>query len=145
MSNGAAVGEILPEEAGKTPEISEEGIGELVDRFYAKVRLDPELGPIFDRVVHDWDPHLATMRAFWSSVMLTSGRYKGNPVLAHLRIKDLRPPLFARWLALFHETCHELFDDEAAEAFRIKAERIAESLKLALFYRPDRPMAGRAP
>ena len=28
---------------------------------------------------------------------------------------------------------------ESAEQFRVKAARIAESLKLALFYRPDRP------
>jgi hemoglobin len=41
--------------------------------------------------------------------------------------------------ALFNETCGELFDDGVSEEFRAKAARIAESLKLALFYRPDRP------
>jgi hemoglobin len=44
-----------------------------------------------------------------------------------------------RWLELFGETCGELFDDGLASALLAKAERIAESLKLALFYRPDRP------
>jgi hypothetical protein len=33
----------------------------------------------------------------------------------------------------------ELFGEAEADAFRAKAARIAESLKLALFYRPDRP------
>jgi hemoglobin len=79
------------------------------------------------------------MHDFWSSVMLTSGRYKGNPVAIHLRVEGIEPQLFARWLALFDETCRELFDDDVADAFRTKAVRIAESLKLALFYRPDWP------
>jgi hemoglobin len=126
------------EKAMKIAHISEEGIDRLVDCFYAKIRVDPDLGPIFERVVRGkWEPHLATMRNFWSSVMLTSGRYKGAPVPAHLRIKAIQPPMFDRWLRLFGETCDELFEDEVAEAFRVKAARIAESLKLALFFRPE--------
>ena len=119
--------------------ISDAAIGRLVDGFYVKVRADPELAPIFERAIPgDWGPHLATMRNFWSSVMLTTGRYKGNPVAAHLRIEGMEPQLFDRWLELFGETCGELFDPSVAGAFRAKAERIAESLRLALFYRPDR-------
>jgi hemoglobin len=116
--------------------ISEDGIVLLVDRFYAKIRVDPVLGPIFERVVRGkWGPHLETMHNFWSSVMLASGRYKGAPVPAHLRIKVIEPQMFDRWLRLFGETCDELFENEVAEAFRTKAARIAESLKLALFFR----------
>jgi hemoglobin len=120
--------------------VMEDAIAELVDAFYARIRRDPELGPIFERAIPgDWGPHLATMRAFWSSVMLASGRYKGNPLAVHLRIEGMAPELFARWLALFSATCHELFDAAVAEAFMVKAVRIAESFKLALFYRLDRP------
>ncbi len=119
--------------------LTEDDIARLVDAFYAKVREDQELGPVFDRAISGWGPHLATMRKFWSSVMLTSGRYKGNPVATHERVEGIAYDLFARWLALFDETCRELFDDKVADAFRDKAVRIAESLKLALFYRPDRP------
>jgi hypothetical protein len=65
----------------KIDHISEDGIRRLVDEFYARVRADTELAPIFNRAIPgDWGLHLATMRDFWSSVMLTSGRYKGNPV-----------------------------------------------------------------
>jgi hemoglobin len=71
--------------------------------------------------------------------MLTTGRYKGNPVVKHLVIPGIRPQLFERWLALFNETSSELFDDRISGEFRVKAARIAESLMLALFYRPDRP------
>jgi hemoglobin len=120
--------------------VSEDGIRQLVDAFYAKVRVDRELAPIFERAIPgDWQPHLTKMYAFWSSVMLTTGRYKGNPVAKHLAIPGIEPQLFERWLGLFSETCGELFDDPVSAEFRAKAERIAESLKLALFYRPDRP------
>ena len=124
-------------------QVSEDAIKRLVDGFYTKVRVDSQLGPIFDRAIPgDWGPHLATMRDFWSSVMLTSGRYKGNPVAKHLALEGMEPHLFDRWLEIFHETCGELFVDSIAETFRVKAVRIAESLKLALFYRPDRPWRG---
>ena len=124
----------------KLDRISEEGIRRLVDAFYVKVRRDPELAPIFLRAIPgDWQPHLNKMYAFWSSVMLTTGRYKGNPVVKHLVIPGIRPHLFERWLALFNETCGELFVEGIGEEFRVKAARIAESLMLALFYRPDRP------
>ena len=124
----------------KLDQISEAAIRQLVDAFYIKVRRDPELAPIFLRAIPgDWQPHLNRMYAFWSSVLLTTGRYKGNPVVKHLVIPGIRPQLFERWLALFNETCGELFDDGVSEEFRVKAARIAESLMLALFYRPDRP------
>ena len=42
--------------------LSEDAIRDLVNRFYIKVRTDPELGPIFERAIPgDWGPHLATM------------------------------------------------------------------------------------
>ena len=136
----------LAERPSDNSRLSEDAIRQLVDQFYIKVRADPQLGPIFERAIPgEWGPHLATMHDFWSSIMLTSGRYKGNPVAAHLRVEGMEPQLFGRWLALFDETCRELFDDDVADAFRAKAERIAESLKLALFYRPDRPWQRIAP
>ena len=120
----------------KINNISEEGVWRLVDEL-ARVRADTELAPIFPRTIPgDWGLHLGTMRDFWSSVTLTPGRYKGNPAAVHLRME---PPLFDRWLELFSETCGELFDEGLAATLRAKSLRIAESLKLALFYRPDRP------
>jgi hemoglobin len=148
MGNHAAARKIIALARGPIDirRLSDDSIRHLIDCFYAKIRADPELGPIFEHAIPgDWGPHLATMHDFWSSIMLTSGRYKGNPVAIHLRVEGIEPQLFARWLALFHETCRELFDDDVAAAFRVKAERIAESLKLALFYRPDRPGQRSAP
>lgn len=119
--------------------VTEDGIRDLVDVFYAKIRSDSELGPIFARAIPgDWGPHLATMRDFWSSLTLTSGRYKGNPLAVHRGIEGIKPQLFDRWLALFAETCGALFTPDLAAAFVDRATRIAESFKLGLFYRPDR-------
>ena len=115
--------------------ITEPAIAALVDRFYAKARRDPLIGPLFNAAVEDWDQHLDKLCAFWSSVMLTTGRYKGNPMAAHLK-HPIEPRFFERWLSLWRETTGELFAPDLAAAFRGKAERIGESLQLALFYRP---------
>jgi hemoglobin len=130
--------------SSKFEHVTEHSIERLVDEFYKRVRLDPILAPIFARAIAsgDWGPHLSTMQKFWSSVMLTSGRYKGNPVAKHFQLAGIEPPLFDHWLALFAQTCRELFIEEVANAFVVKAERIAESLKVALFYRPDQSRSG---
>jgi hemoglobin len=116
-------------------DITELAIAALVERFYSKARRDPMIGPVFNTGVEDWDAHLHTLCDFWSSVMLTTGRYKGNPMAAHVK-HPIEPAFFDRWLALWRETAAELFAAPIADRFRDKAERIAESLKLALFFRP---------
>ena len=126
--------------------VTEEGIRRLVDAFYAKVRQDPQLGPVFDKAIaaDGWPAHLAKMYDFWSSVMLTTGRYKGNPMAVHMAVAGIEAPLFGRWLELFGATAEELFAPPLAAAFRGKAERIAESLMLGLFYRPGTRTNGLA-
>ncbi len=121
-------------------EVTEATIRRLVDAFYARVRRDPTLGPIFGAAIAEdaWPVHLEKMYAFWSSVMLTSGRYKGDPVSAHRQVAGVEPPMFGNWLDLFEAAARDLFVPDIAERFACKARRIAESLKLALFFRPDR-------
>lgn len=119
-------------------DIDEAGLARVVDAFYTRIRADAELGPIFNQAIDDWPGHLAKLTAFWSSVMLTSGRYKGQPVPAHLKHKDrITPALFDRWLGLWKQTTEELMAPNAALALQSKASRIAESLKLAMFFRLD--------
>lgn len=119
-----------------TPEIDEQALRRLVALFYVRVRSDAELGPIFNDAIADWPEHLEKLTAFWSSVMLTSGRYKGNPVAVHLKHRDrIEPALFERWLALWASTTAEMMPPEAAAALQAKASRIAESLQLAMFFK----------
>jgi len=116
--------------------IDEDSLRELVGQFYARVRADGELGPVFNDAIHDWPEHLDLLTDFWSSVMLSSGRYKGRPVPAHHKhAARISPELFDRWLALWDETSNVLMAPEAAAALQDKARRIGESLQLALFFR----------
>ncbi len=124
--------------------VTEPSIALLIDRFYAAVRRDPILAPVFEAAIgeEEWPEHLETMRRFWSSVMLTSGRYSGNPVAVHRAVQGLERPMFARWLALFEVTVRELFAPQPAAEFITKAHRIASSLQLALFHRLGAPPDG---
>lgn len=124
---------------------TESQIEDLVVTFYARIRQHPSLGPIFARVIgEDWTAHLKLMCDFWSSVMLTTGRYKGRPIPAHVRINQqqegtIEPRHFAEWLALFEATARELFAPELAASFVEKARRIAESLKLGFAFHSQTP------
>jgi hemoglobin len=115
--------------------MTEQQLAELVDRFYTKVRQDDQLGPVFNSAIDDWPAHLEKLSAFWSSVMLTTGRYKGQPMVAHMKHKSaIRPAMFERWLGLWRETATDVLDEEGAAAVTAKAERIAESLQLGMFF-----------
>lgn len=118
--------------------IDEEGLGRLVTRFYARVRRDELIGPVFNDAIDDWPEHLEKLTAFWSSLMLTSGRYKGTPMAAHLKHRArLTPAMFERWLTLWRQTTAEEMPPQAAAMLQAKAGRIAESFKLALALKLD--------
>ena len=120
-----------------TTEIKADDIARLVPAFYERVRQDPVLGPIFTGAIDDWPHHLDKLQDFWSSVMLTTGRYKGQPMVAHVQhAKQMTADNFARWLELWREVSGELLSPAVAKAFQQKADRIAESLQLGVqFYR----------
>ena len=111
--------------------LDEQVLHELVHGFYAKVRVDPMLGPIFADRIEDWGPHLERMVAFWSSVALMTGRYNGRPVPAHVSL-PVDETHFGQWLALFGETAHEICTPAGAAHVIERAERIARSLHMAI-------------
>lgn len=123
--------------------VDERMIGALVEQFYAAVRQDTVLGPIFETRIENWDEHLEKLKAFWSSVVLMSGRYKGRPMPVHAAISEITDAHFERWLALFAETAERVCPPEAAALFIDRAKRIAESLRLGIsFYRGDNAILG---
>jgi hemoglobin len=111
--------------------ITEAMIERLVRGFYAKVRADAVLAPVFEPRIHDWEPHLERMCAFWSSVALMSGRYHGTPMAKHAPL-PVDAAHFDRWLALFETTARELCPPAAATHFSELARRIAASLELGI-------------
>lgn len=109
--------------------VNENSIAAMVDTFYGAIRHDDSLGPIFAGAIGDeWTPHLAKMKAFWSSVLLAARTYKGNPMIAHLRLPRLTQTHFNRWLELWRETAAALCSNELAELFVEKAETIGDRL-----------------
>lgn len=111
--------------------LDEAMIERLVRAFYARVREDELLGPVFAARVAEWEPHLQRMFAFWSSVALMSGRYHGQPMRKHLPL-PIDGRHFDRWLALFEATARDLCPPAAADHVVERARRIAESLELGI-------------
>lgn len=113
-------------------EITEAMLHRLVHTFYARIRQDDALGPIFEKSIgHRWDEHLVIMVDFWSSIALSTGRYGGKPHLAH-RDLGLSPGHFQHWLTLFEETARKVCPADAAAFFIDRAHRIADSLQINL-------------
>jgi hemoglobin len=113
------------------PSVNEENIALLVRTFYGRAREDELIGPIFNGAVADWDHHIAQISDFWSSMMLKTGRYNGRPMRPHL-VLPLKGEHFDRWLLLFEQTAREIFPAEVAEAFMIRARRIADSFEMGV-------------
>jgi hemoglobin len=114
--------------------IDEAMIERLVRTFYSRARLDPVIGPIFESKVHDWESHLARICAFWSAVVLMSGRYHGQPMVTHLALA-IDTPHFDRWLEIFAATVSDVCPPMAEAHFLERAHRIADSLELGIAVR----------
>jgi hemoglobin len=123
----AEISEAVTRETG----IDEAMIERLVHDFYGRVRQDEMLAPVFNARISDWGPHLARMCAFWSSVVLMSGAYHGQPMAKHAPL-PVSGAHFDRWLALFAEAAADVCTPQAAAYFVSRAERIAESLELGI-------------
>jgi len=113
------------------PVITEQQISTLVDNFYAKVRRDEEIGPIFNAIIDDWPYHLELLKNFWSTVLLTTGRYKGDPMMKHLQL-PLDRDHFRRWLDLFAETANEVLPPDHAAKVIDKSKRIAQNFQAGI-------------
>lgn len=120
-------------------------IDHLVEAFYAKIREDVLLGPIFAERIVDWPSHLSRMKAFWRSVLHNSGEFSGNPMIKHLAIPGLELRHFSRWLELFYVTLREAEGHRAASLLvGARARMIADSLFTAITMRRDGLAGGRA-
>ncbi|MFP7722796.1 group III truncated hemoglobin [Lysobacter sp. A3-1-A15] len=121
--------------------LDEHAIATLVARFYDRVRRDPELGPVFNAAVHDWDAHKATLVDFWCSVALRAARYRGNPMAAH-RGHHIHAEHFTTWLALWERTAMETVGPDNTRILMDIAERISGSLQYGLGLDPKRRPLG---
>lgn len=104
-------------------------IQRVVHRFYASVRDDADLGPLFAARLRDddWPAHLDTMTRFWSSIVFSLPLYHGNPLVAH-RGLPLARDHFTRWLGLWRTAVAEEFEGPRADDIVARATRIASVL-----------------
>ena len=120
---------IRPMSASTLPDIHDPAdIRRLVDTFYARVRGDDLLAPVFASRVSDdhWPAHLDTITRFWTAVLLTQGAgYRGNPGDQHLYL-PIEAAHFTRWLALFGQTVDAMFAGDHASEIQVRALKMAE-------------------
>ena len=135
----------MPDKSG----ITRQDIHALIEPFYARVRADADLGPIFHAKVGEtdaeWVPHLEKIENFWANVMLHERAYQGNPLLKHAAVREIQPAHFERWLDLFEQTAVEVLPEGKASTFTILARRIGRSLSMGIeVMRSEHPPAAHA-
>lgn len=109
----------------KRERITEDEIRTLVLTFYARVRADEALGPVFDAHVGDaWEAHLDKMCDFWSSILLATARFTGDPIRTHAGVPEITPELFDRWLELFAEVAGDVLTEVHATDVVARAHRM---------------------
>ena len=110
----------------------------LVNTFYAKVRKDETLGPIFNTIVKNWPEHLELLTDFWETNLLFTRKYKGNPLKAHSDVDQkvnniITMVHFGRWLQLWLETIHDNFTGKNAENAKKRARKMSTLMFLKIF------------
>ena len=106
-----------------------ETITALVHGFYADVRQDPLLGPVFEQALHGrWDGHLQRLVDFWSTVALGTRSFRGDVFGKHMALEGVTPAHFAAWVALWQKHTQQLFAPDVARDLQVAAHGIARNL-----------------
>lgn len=86
----------------------------LLKNFYASVRVDSLIGPIFEEIIDDWPAHIEKITGFWSLQMGGPSDYRGGLMARHFPL-SLKAEHFEAWLALWETSCRAHFDSPEAE------------------------------
>jgi hemoglobin len=112
-------------------------VSKIVREFYAKVRADEELGPIFNSVITDWEEHLERLTTFWEMNLFGGKGYDGNPIAAHQHVDDVAGPIepihFGIWLNLWFETINANFEGEKASILLRRARKMQTVIMISIF------------
>lgn len=107
----------------------------LVRSFYARIRKHHSLGPIFNEVVQDWEPHLERLTDFWEMILLQSGPGAGkfSPVPVHKEVdvktgNAITQAHFGNWLELWFSTLDTYFEGKNADYAKEHARNMAHIL-----------------
>ena len=106
---------------------TEEEVVSLVHSFYARIRQDEVLGPIFDARIADWDHHLTKLVDFWSAMLRGTRRFRGAPLQKHQALPGLDAALFQQWLLLLRKTTAALGNPPMQREADAMARQIADN------------------
>lgn len=103
----------------------------LVRAFYARALTDPMIGWLFTDVAGiDLEEHVPRITAFWETMLLGAGTYRGGAFGVHAHVHEqarLRAGHFERWLGLWRATVDGLFAGPRADLAKAHAERVARA------------------
>ena len=124
--------------SGKVDITNRSDISLLVRTFYSKIRIHPELGPIFEQVITDWEEHFELLTDFWETQLFLKRKYHGNPVTAHQEVDKkvnhtVTSEHFGLWLNLWFETLDELFEGETSWIAKNRAQKMSTMLFMKIF------------
>lgn len=110
----------------------------LVTAFYAKVRKDELLSPIFNPMIRNWEEHFEKLTDFWEGNLFFRKKYLGNPLETHVAVdkyhqETIEAKHFGVWLNLWFETIDELFEGEMAQRAKNRARNMSTFIHLKIF------------
>jgi hemoglobin len=108
-----------------------EGISRLLRHFYADVRQDPLIGPIFNARIKDWKDHLEIIASFWET-LAEGPRTCARPMPVKHQPLQLTEEHFERWLFLWQANCRAHLPIEAARQMIHLASHVAHKLQMIL-------------
>ncbi|MCF8714429.1 group III truncated hemoglobin [Joostella atrarenae] len=117
----------------------------LVNTFYAKIRKDELLGPIFNGHIPDekWPEHLSKLTDFWETNLFGIAKFKGSPSRKHVNVDmnmdySIEQTHFGKWLQLWFETIDELYEGDLARKAKDSARKMATGQFLTIWHnRPE--------
>ena len=115
-----------------------EDVALIVRSFYAKVRTDETLSPIFNTIIKDWEEHLEKLTDFWTMQLFGGKIYEGNPIKVHQEVDDqsghqVSAYHFGTWLNLWFETIDTNFSGENADTLKRRARKMQTVLMVAMY------------
>lgn len=115
-------------------------VNQLVNLFYAKIRKDELLGPIFNKHIanEQWPEHLEKLTDFWETNLFGIPKFKGNPTAKHRNVDSglnhsISQLHFGKWLQLWFETINELFEGDLADHAKDAARRMSTGQFMAIW------------
>ncbi|RVU48541.1 group III truncated hemoglobin [Lujinxingia sediminis] len=122
---------VTPKVEERRERFSIAAINEMVHTFYACIREDPVLGPIFESRIDHWPDHLERMVYFWRAVLRSEPTFtmseRGAPPVLHWAMDEVERHHYRRWLALFKDVVEGIYQPDDAEQVFEAASRIAEA------------------